>query len=55
MSASPDPGQQLSDALLAHHGGDARAALAELARMYLVARHGWSAGFDRAPPIPERL
>lgn len=46
----PDPAQQLADDLLVRHNGDARAALADLARLYLVARHGWCAGFDRAPP-----
>ncbi|MFP5515616.1 MAG: hypothetical protein ACLGJC_21330 [Alphaproteobacteria bacterium] len=46
----PDPAQQLADDLLTRHNGDAHAALADLARLYLVARHGWCAGFDRAPP-----
>jgi hypothetical protein len=47
---SPDPAQQLADDLLTRHNGDAHAALADLARLYPVARHGWCAGFDRAPP-----
>jgi hypothetical protein len=42
--------QQLADDLLARHNGDACDALTDLARLYLVARHGWCAGFDRAPP-----
>lgn len=47
---STDPAQQLAHDLLVRHNGDAHAALSDLARLYLVARHGWCAGFDRAPP-----
>ena len=47
---TPDPAEQLAAALLIRHNGDAHAALADLARLYLVARHGWCASFDRAPP-----
>ena len=50
MPDEPDPAQRLADELLVQHGDDARAALADLARLYLVARHGWCAGFDRAAP-----
>lgn len=45
-----DPSRELVDRLLDRHQGDHRAALADLARLYLVARHGWCAGFDRADP-----
>lgn len=44
---SPDPAQQLADDLLTRHNGDARAALADLSRLYLVARHGWCAHHRR--------
>ena len=50
MRDDSDPAQQLAADLLVRHNGDACAALADLARLYLVARHGWCAGFDRAPP-----
>ncbi len=52
MPEPDDPVQQLTDDLLAQHQGDPRAALADLARLYLVARHGWCAGYDRAEPTP---
>jgi len=52
MPDTPDPVQELTDELLDRHRGDPRAALADLARLYLVARHGWCAGFDRAEPTP---
>lgn len=49
MSDPPaDPAGQLAAEMVARHNGDALAALAELARMYLVARHGWCPGFSRA-------
>lgn len=48
---SPGPAQQLAADLLIRHNGDAHAAPADLALHYLVARHGWCADFDRAPPI----
>lgn len=48
---SADPAGQLVVALLAQHNGDVRAALADLARMYLVARHGWCPGFSRIATV----
>jgi len=55
MPDTPDPVRQLTDELLNRHRGDPRAALTDLARLYLVARHGWCAGFDRAPPKAFRV